>query len=112
MCQKDSKNKQQYIKNLELFQQDIKISKHSKNHNKTQQKVISFHEAFDYAAEEYGFTICAEVLVGGKNAFCKRINTSDRFAKTTAYYNIFAAEDEGKNMQKSLQKKQVGKCIF
>ncbi len=34
--------------------------------------MISFHEAFDYAAEEYGFTICAEVLVGGKKRLLQK----------------------------------------
>lgn len=113
LCQKDSKNKQQYIKNLELFQQDIKNFQTQQKSQQTQQKVISFHEAFDYAAEEYGFTICAEVLVEEeKTPSAKELTQVIDLAKQQHITIFFAAEDEGKKYAEIIAKETGGKVYL
>lgn len=113
LCQKDSKHKQQYVKNLELFQQKIQNFQKQQKPQQTQIKVVSFHEAFDYAAEEYGFTICAEVLVEEeKTPSAKELTKVIDLVKQQNISIFFAAEDEGKKYAELIAKETGAKVYL
>ena len=113
LCQKDSKHKQQYIQNLEVFQQNIKNFQTQQKSQQTQKKVISFHEAFDYVAEEYGFTICAEVLVEEeKTPSAKELTQIIDLVKQQNIKIFSAAEDEGKKYAEMIAKETGGKVYL
>ncbi|USF29751.1 metal ABC transporter substrate-binding protein [Clostridium sp. MD294] len=113
LCQKDSKHKQQYVKNLEVFQQKIQNFQKQQKSQKTQIKIISFHEAFDYVAEEYGFTICAEVLVEEeKTPSAKELTQVIDLVKQQNITVFFAAEDEGKKYAQLIAKETGAKVYL
>lgn len=110
LSQKDATHAQQYQQNLALFRQ--KIQEFQKQKKIKQQKVVVFHEGFDYIAEEYGFTISEEILVEEEQTpSAKELAEIIDHAKQQQVTLFFAAEDEGKKYAELLAK-EVGAKVY
>ena len=110
LSQKDATHAQQYQQNLALFRQ--KIQEFQKQKKIKQQKVVVFHEGFDYIAEEYGFTISEEILVEEEQTpSAKELAEIIDNAKQQQVTLFFAAEDEGKKYAELLAK-EVGAKVY
>lgn len=110
LSQKDASHTQQYQQNLALFRQ--KIQDFQKQQKIEHQKVVVFHEGFDYIAEEYGFTISEEILVEEEQTpSAKELAEIIDHAKEQKVTLFFAAEDEGKKYAELLAK-EVGAKVY
>ena len=110
LSEKDSAHAQQYQQNLDLFRQQIQDFQ--KQQKKRKQKVVVFHEGFDYIAKEYGFTISEEILVEEEQTpSAKELAEIIDHAKQQNVTLFFTAEDEGKKYAELLAK-EVGAKVY
>lgn len=113
LCEKDSKHKQQYIKNLELFKQNIKKFQQKQHHYFDNKKVVIFHEGFDYIAKEYGFIIQEQVFVEEKKTpSAKELAEMIEHIKKENVTIFFTADDKGKSYAELLAKEVDGKVYL
>ena len=110
LSQKDKIHAQQYYKNLELFRQEIQNFQNQQTIKK--EKVIVFHEGFDYIAKEYGFIISEEIIVEEEQTpSAKELAEMIDHAKQQNITLFFTADDEGKKYAELLAK-EVGAKVY
>lgn len=113
LCEKDSSHKQQYIKNLESFRQNIETFQQKKYKSFDNKKVVVFHEGFDYIAKEYGFTIQEQVFVEEeKTPSAKELAEIIDHIKQENVTIFFTADDKGKSYAELLAKEVGGKVYL
>ncbi len=113
LCEKDSTHKQQYTKNLELFRQNIKEFQRNQQHYFDNNKVVIFHEGFDYIAKEYGFTVQEQIFVEEeKTPSAKELAEMIEHIKQENVTIFFTADDKGKSYAELLAKEVEGKVYL
>lgn len=113
LCEKDNKNKQQYMNNLEHFCKQIEAFQKEQCTVAEGQNVIVFHEGFDYIEKEYGFTICGELLVEEeKTPSAKELAKIIDNAKQQNIKLFFAADEEGEKYARLIAKEVEGKVYL
>ena len=113
LCEKDSTHKQQYTKNLELFRQNIKEFQRNQQHYFDNNKVVIFHEGFDYIAKEYGFTVQEQIFVEEeKTPSAKELAEMIEHIKQENVTIFFTADDKGKSYAELLAKEVGGKVYL
>lgn len=113
LCEKDSTHKQQYTKNLELFRQNIKEFQQNQQHYFDDNKVVIFHEGFDYIAKEYGFTVQEQIFVEEeKTPSAKELAEMIEHIKQENVTIFFTADDKGKSYAELLAKEVGGKVYL
>ena len=113
LCEKDSTHKQQYTKNLELFRQNIKEFQRNQQHYFDNNKVVIFHEGFDYIAKEYGFTVQEQIFVEEeKTPSAKELAEMIEHIKQENVTIFFTADDKGKSYAELLAKEVKGKVYL